>query len=271
MFRRTLVSAAAATALVALTFVPAEAASYTVTATTPASADVGKTFKVTGAVTGSGKAKKTLLVQRKVGSAAWKTYTTVKTDAQGKFARSVKVSSVGAKKYRVVAPAKGSVKQGVSPTRTVTGYTWLPLVDQSFQVFGGSVATDVTAKVGSTSYPRSFLITEGSGDSLSINFRTNGHCNLINLGYGIDSRFSGTTGYVVGAGGYDVSGSSFSQIYADATSSTTHAKRQAAIDPRVDLVYLYRGSSGSSITAFTTPKVHCSVTELPEWDPTVAF
>ncbi|RYJ05525.1 MAG: hypothetical protein EON52_11115, partial [Actinomycetales bacterium] len=189
MFRRTLITSAGAAALVAAMLSPAQAAAYKVTASAPATADVGALFKITG----KSSARKTLSVQLFSGS-RWKTVSTVKTSSKGTYTRSVKMPSVGAKKYRVVAPAKGSVKAGVSPTRTVTGFTWLPLVTQP-HLSGGYQNWDVTAKVAGTAYGRSILYANGGTGSSVLNYyNVDGRCNTVNFGLGIDDRSGSEAG-----------------------------------------------------------------------------
>lgn len=260
MIRPVLVGAMAA-AVVALSITPALAAAYKVTATAPSTADVGALFKVKG----KSSAGKTLSIQLRSGS-SWKTVSTVKTASNGTYTRSVKMASVGAKKYRVVAPAKGAVKTGVSPTLTVTGFTWLPLAKQSHVTYtsdGSTVFTDVVGRVGATSYSHSIL-TRGSSGVTSY-FNVDGRCDKLNLGLGLDSRFPGSVGTTTYAGGFGTGYSSGD--YFDIVPTATLVKAEPSIDSRADTLYLGRIDGGSGVTAFTTPKVHCSITSLPAVDP----
>lgn len=262
MLRRTIMAAAGTAALVAATLAPAQAATYAVTVSAPAQADSGALFKVTGKVTGSGAGKKTLKIQRKIGSGPWKTISTVTTTKTGSYTRSVKMASVGQKKYRVVAPAQGRVKQGLSPTRTVTGFTWLTLVGQS-HLSRGYTNWDVTARVAETSYPRSVqYATYGSeGDSFD-DFNLAGKCDRLRFGLGLDDR-----SYSESAQSFSVLGFSdfggFTQYFATDGASSTHERYDKTIAGGITTLRFSASLSGGAVVALTTPKAHCSVSALP--------
>jgi hypothetical protein len=119
---------------------PAEAASFGVSLTlSRTKADVGKTLTASGKVTGSKAGKKLLTVQRRVGTGAWRKVGTTRTTSKGAFSYAYRVRSTGAQSLRVVAPATGSTKLGVSPARAFTGFTWVDLYDAPYQSGGDAV------------------------------------------------------------------------------------------------------------------------------------
>lgn len=237
----------------ALSLVPAEAAppvkAFTASiSTSTAKADVGKTFTLTGTIGGTGAGKKTVIIERKVGSADWKKLTTVKTTAKGTFSKKITVKSVGRKKYRVVAPRSASRATGRSAPAIVTGYAWLDLYDQSYLSDGVVIRGWDGDLNGRTAPAHTFAL---SGDSL-LYWNTQELCDA--MSGGLELRNDGTPTQTV-------------KVEAGATSSDVNVGAGTSVPLPSSLVDAFgirvQRTNGSGYLALTTPKAHCSVTALP--------
>lgn len=258
MFRRTLIAAIGAITLAAATLAPAQAATYKVTASAPATADVGTLFKITG----KSSAKKTLTIQQYSGS-RWKSFTTVKTASNGTYVRSVKMPSLGAKKYRVVAPAAGSVKTGVSPTLTVTGYTWLAMASQP-HLSGGYQNWDVTARVASTSYARSVQYAKASDSSAFNYLNLGGRCNRVAFGVALDDLSGTDVGQEFSATVRGDFGSGLDYNLTESSAATrTLVKYDKEIPLQIKTLIFSAYVTSGAVIAITSPRAHCSVAKLP--------
>jgi len=237
----------------ALSLVPAEAAqpakAYTAfISSSTAKADVGKTFTLTGTIGGTGAGKKTVIIERKVGSADWKKLTTVKTTTKGTFSKKITVKSVGRKKYRVVAPSSASRATGRSAPAIVTGYAWLDLYDQSYLSDGTVVRGWIGTLNGRTPPAHTFAL---SGDSL-LYWNTQKLCDK--MSGALELRDDGIPPQTV-------------RVEAGATSSDVVVAAGTSVPLPTSLVDAFgiriQRTNGDSYLALTTPKAHCSVTSLP--------
>lgn len=156
--RRLVLATLLAVASTLLVAPAAQAATYSVSiALSTAKADVGQVVKISGTVKGTKSSAKALSVQRKVGSGAWTRLGTVKTGSTGKYSYAHKVTTAGTQYFRVIAPTYGSVKQGVSASKTFTGWAWLWLAQQPH--FSGPARSfwDADATVAGTARPHSVI------------------------------------------------------------------------------------------------------------------
>jgi|GEM_PF-5430106 len=254
MSRRLLVAASIGAFLsLLLVSVPAEAATYKVSLSlSAAQADTGKTIKLTGAVSGSKAAKKTVWVQRKVGSGAWTTIAKPKTNASKKYAYTHTVSAAGAQQFRVVAPKKGSVKQGVSPSRSLVGWKWLLLAQQSHWSTGAQYV-DTTRTIDGVSYPHSLELIGDSSAAAFIHWNLSQWCDH----YDVRATLPG-----------GIAGSQTFWVTSDASTGTTVYGGEVTRLPEVvgsfsTFLRFGKPASGSSVVVLT-PRVHCRVAALPD-------
>lgn len=247
MIRRSLVLLAASLVGAVLVAAPAQAATYSVTISiSKVKADVGQTIAFSGSVSGKKAAKKTVTLQRKVGSGAWKTVGTAKTNKKKKYSFRHKVSATGSQLFRVVAPKKGSTKAGISPRKAFTGWTWLHLSQQPKYVHG-DVRFGFSPTVLDVQRPRSIQL-EGV-----VGWQLNNRCDTSDINVVL---YPDTTGPVTVTS--DVGG----------VEDTTEANSSAL--SRIDVVtvnapYLeLRNEDSPTIpVVLTSPRIHCSVAELP--------
>lgn len=230
---------------------PAEAATYSVTLTAShVKRDVGQTLTLTGKVAGSKAAGKKLTVQRRVGTGAWTTIGTVRATSKKTYTVKHKVSRVGAQSFRVVAPKSGSTKTGISPARSIVGWTWLYLTDQPHYVTGTMfVGTTVSAQ--ENTYARSVELVSGPGKR-EIFWQLDDRCD--------DSDVDVTL--------YDgVVGSQ--SVFVSTTEGGVTRQAVAGSLTGANVVGPTAGSLTISVTdtadhvLVVSPRVHCSVSRLP--------
>lgn len=222
-------------------------------------ADVGQTIKVTGQVKGPKATKKRLVVQRKVGTGAWRVVTKVRTNKKGRYATKVKVTTAGQQYLRVVAPKSKKARLGVSSRRGYVGWRWLDLTTQPSWV-EGAVAVKGPATIAGTTYPKAITF-----QNTGAYFSTVGSCDA----------FKSTAGVV--DGGTD----------SGAALALTFTTAQPDSEPRETVVALTAGQapqsfraalSGINLLAFgagdgriavIAPQAHCTVNALPavSFDP----
>lgn len=251
---RSTIALAALVGLVAAVLVvtPAQAATYGVTLTVGATrADVGTKVVLSGAVSGSKAAKKTVLVQRRVGTGAWKTIAKPRTSSSKRYSYSHQVSVVGPQQFRVVAPKKGSTQVGTSPRRGFTGFTWLWLAQQPH--FAGPTRTfwDATLTVGGVARPHSILSLE---DGHVADWQLGGRCDRADIRAAVDDAATGYASY-----------SFLTDIPSQVASSATAQDNLRPVDVQLnkDASTLVVDSGGNEALIIVSPRVHCSVSRLP--------
>lgn len=257
MPRPTLVVALAAVATGAvLAAAPAQAATYGVTLTiNTSSADIGTKVTLSGKVSGKGSVKKSVVIQRKAGS-AWKTIATTRTSAKSAYAKKITIRSTGIGVYRVAAKKAGSTATGYSPSRAVTGYRWLWLWlhQQTHTSFGGLYVGPLT-QLG-TAYPHSISM---SGTNSQITWGLGNACDELSIKLAVPD-YAGENAE-----------SQKLVLRTGSGSSTTHTFGQpplpvtGAVSTSSEFLTISRPNSTASATVYLlSPKVHCSVDELPE-------
>lgn len=133
---------------------------------------VGTTVKVTGKIAGPKAAKKKLLVQRKVGTGAWKTVAKVRTSTKRTYSARVRVLTAGQQYVRVVAPKSTKAKAGSSSRRGFVGWRWLDLTKQPNEKSGTVVNGPVT--IAGKTYPKALTFAYSG-----IYFNTAGKCTTL--------------------------------------------------------------------------------------------
>lgn len=252
--RTLLVPAAGAIVVAALTVAPAQAATYAVSITaSKTNADVGTRFTVSGKVTGKSSASKSIAIQRRTGSAAWRTLTTVKTTSKGTYRRAITVRQAGAQQYRVVAPASRSTKRGASQAVTVTGWTWLDLYDESYLSSGGILTRGYYGQLnGRTPPAHTFTM---AGGSTRIYWNLGSLCDSVHASVEVPNHGPTSESFTIGRGGDD-------DVF------TLTAGQSRSLDWDSTGAYSFtvnhtNGSTSGNYVALLTPKAHCSAARLP--------
>jgi hypothetical protein len=267
---RCVVLVAALAASAATVAAPAQAAKpkFVVTAAVSATnVDVGQKIKVSGAVRGSGAAKKTVRLERRVGRTAWKTVASAKTNSKGKYAFAYALRQAGAQSFRVVAPKNRKRATGASPARTVTGWRWLDLTREPWSTSvwavaegGASVGLYATnhrsERVGIRMSPG-----EAASAGVQVGWRLRG-CKTFKATFGIENRWNLTAHLEVA-----------SKIGASDESVVTAASDVTvlrALDPDDYVaVQLTNPTAVYSALIMSTPRAHCSADKLEPQTPTV--
>ncbi|PVG81109.1 hypothetical protein DDE18_20085 [Nocardioides gansuensis] len=205
MTRSTLI-AAAVTAALPLTLAPVttaqaeapserRATSYVVKASINRTTAIAgeDTVKIRGSVKPRAAGKTVILQQRLEGNKRWKKSGTAKIKSDGRFKLTDNPSTPGVRYYRVVKPADGAIKTGVSKEMELEVWAWQLL---------GKRTSGATANV-SRGYVE--IGTEGYGWSLSstpgvggyIEFTLGNKCKQLRATYALtDSSETGATGQV---------------------------------------------------------------------------
>ena len=251
-------STAALIAAATLVAAPAEAAAFGVTLkTSTAKADVNKTFTLSGKVTGTGSAKKSIIVQRKIGSAPWKNYSTITTGTTGTYSKAFTMASVGAKSFRVLVPKTSKLTTGTSTTVKVTGYTWLRLYDQRYLTGGsgggGIIIRGYYGELNGKVPPADTFTMAGQ---TSISWSLAGLCDSLHGSVEVnDDGVRPPQTFTIERGSDDDTftierGESRSLDF-DATDVGSFTVRHT------------NGSTSSDYVALVAPRAHCSATALP--------
>jgi len=142
------------------------AGTFTISRGSKTQADVGRTVRIAGKVSGPKSAKKRLAVQRKVGSGKWRTIKKIRTTKKSRYSVAIKTSTAGRQYLRVVAPKSSKRRAGKSRARPLTGYRWIDLTTQS-RTDTGTITTGPVVIAGRT-YSRGFSFG-GNGAFFSLN------------------------------------------------------------------------------------------------------
>jgi hypothetical protein len=168
-----------------------------------------------------------------------------------------KVSRVGAQSFRVVAPKSGSTKTGISPARSIVGWTWLALYDQSYYSSGG-VQRGWTGTVNGGTPPRDtfglYSDDASSGSHGSLLWRPEEQCDRLTAAVGL-SDSDGTAAFL--------------RLQAAGPSQDVEAQPSEMTPVDVSLVGAASLSmrrfqlSGGGYVVVESPKAHCKVGRLP--------
>jgi hypothetical protein len=251
MFRRILILLAATLVGAVLTANPAQAATYSVSiAISAPKGDVGTYVTISGSVSGSKAAKKTVQVQRLVGAGSWTTIASIKTSSTKKYSYKHKISVVGGQLFRVVAPKNGSTHTGTSATRAFTGWNWLWLSEQP-HFSNGPVRVGATTTLLGSKYPHSIEIYPSPTSDTSVTWNVLGLCDTSDVKLG-----------------------TFTEVGVKVTNDDGNIVRlvtSSALVP-VDTVrsftdwVQFQNTYSEGYAWMLSPRVHCSVTVLPEPD-----
>lgn len=254
---RTIAVAAATGLVVALAPTTAHAAkpAYKVSISlSKTTADVGQTVTVSGKVAGPKSAKKKLLVQRKVGSGAWKTVKKVKTTKKSRYSTKVKVSTAGKQSVRVVALKSSKRVKGVSKAKSYTGYRWLDLTVQKRQDSGGGVTKGAVTLDGTT-YAKAFTF---SGAGTYFHFAKK--CTTVRLGLGAQAGATGTSLLLMKMNEISSSGTPPVQTSTNITAGTAPQTKDFSV---AGFAFTAFGSGGSGQIVTVNPVARCAANSLP--------
>lgn len=211
---------------------------------------VGTTVKVTGKVTGPKAAKKKLLVQRKVGSGAWKTVAKVRTSKKRTYSARVRVLTAGQQYVRVVAPKSTKAKAGSSSRRGFVGYRWLDLTTQPSEKSGTVVNGPVT--IAGKTYPKA-LTFQYSG----IYFNTAGKCTTLRGSVGAPYAESGELLVI----SFPTSDSEEPQEFRTAAAAGAAPRAATYTVTKRPMIAFGHGDADGRVS-FVAPQVRCSVNAL---------
>jgi hypothetical protein len=170
----------------------ARAAKYVVTATINKSTAIGgeDIVKIRGKVTPKAVGQKVVLQQRLDGKKRWAVSGTAKVKPTGKFVLKDDPSTAGTRFYRVVKPAAGGVKAGVSKELQLVVYTWDKLV---FRAAGANANLGTgTAIIGATNYAYS-LFTRVDGTQTTVEYTLGDKCLRLKSTYALTDASASTS------------------------------------------------------------------------------
>lgn len=152
------------------------------------------TIQVRGKVTPKAAGEKVVLQQRMEGKKTWSVSGTAKIKPTGKFVLKDEPSTAGTRFYRVLKPASGSMKKGVSRELKHVVYAWEKL---AFRASGPKTNVAFqTATIATESYPASFA-TQTPGTPSAIEYTLGKKCLLLRATYALaDQTATNGTGTV---------------------------------------------------------------------------
>lgn len=171
-------------------------AAYSVTAAINTSTAIAKedTVKIRGRVSPKATGDKVVLQQRMEGKKSWSVSGTAKIKANGKFLLKDEPSAAGTRFYRVLKPAAGKVKKGVSKELELVVYGWEKL--GSRRPGPSTNVTINTATIATETFPVS-LLTTTFGPPGAIEYTLGKKCLKLRSTYALtDDTFTGGTGTV---------------------------------------------------------------------------
>lgn len=170
---------------------------YSVTASISKSTAIAKedTVKIRGSVRPSAAGQKVVLQQRMENKKTWSVSGTAKVKPNGRFVLKDEPSASGTRFYRVLKPAAGSVKKGVSQELELVVYGWEKL---GYRSRGPASNVFVTNAVISTENYAASIVTDKTGTPASVEYTLGKKCLKLRAGYALsDDSASDSTGTAV--------------------------------------------------------------------------
>lgn len=218
------------------------------------SADVGQVITLAGRVKGPKARKKRLVVQRKVGSGAWRAVKKVRTNKKGRYSTKVKVAVVGQQHLRVVAPRSKKARKGVSSRRGYVGWRWIDLTTQP-SLMEGNTAIRGAVTIAGKHYAKAITF-----DDTGLFFNATGACDT----------FRSTIGVVDGEGPV---GTALALTYPGDDGDAGERRTEVALTGGAAPKAFRTSLSGVRLFAFgvvvgrgtvVSPEAHCTVNALPK-------
>jgi hypothetical protein len=174
-----------------------KAVAYSVTAKINRTTAIAKedVVKIRGSVSPKAVGDKVVLQQRQENKKMWSVSGTAKIRANGTFLLKDEPSTAGTRFYRVLKPAEGKLKKGVSKELELVVYGWERL---GFRAQGPAVNVVVTnATIATESYDAS-IVTYKSGTPASVEYTLGRKCLKLRASYALtDDSASDSTGLAV--------------------------------------------------------------------------
>ncbi len=150
------------------------------------------TVKIRGKVTPKAAGDKVVLQQRMEGKKTWSVSGTSKIRANGTYLLKDDPSAAGTRFYRVVKPAAGRIKKGVSQELELVVYGWEKL---GYRTRGPATNVFVTnAEIATEDYDAS-IVTDKAGTPASVEYTLGKKCLTLRATYALtDSSATGSTG-----------------------------------------------------------------------------
>lgn len=174
-----------------------QATAYSVTAKINRTTAIAKedVVKIRGSVSPRAVGDKVVLQQRMENKKTWSVSGTAKIKANGRFLLKDEPSTAGTRFYRVLKPAAGKIKKGVSKELELVVYGWEHLAHR-YSGPAVNVGT-ATATIGTDSFPNS-LVTRTPGTPAAIEYTLGKKCLKLRSTYALtDASESGSTGTAV--------------------------------------------------------------------------
>ncbi len=230
-----------------------QAPAYSVSAKINKTTAIAKedTVKIRGRVTPRAAGQKVVLQQRMEGKKSWSVSGKAKVKASGKFLLKDKPTVAGTRFYRVLKPAAGTLKKGVSKEQQLVVYGWEKL---GFRAQGPATNTWVNSvTIATENYPVS-LVTQVAGTPSTIEYTLGKKCLKLRSSYALtDATATGGTGSVaLAADGKPAYSTvlSLGQIVTDQVTDVTDVFRISYA--------LTSNASPESYVAAATPEVLCT-------------
>lgn len=152
------------------------------------------TVKIRGKVSPKAVGDKVVLQQRMDGKKTWSVSGTSKIKANGTYLLKDEPSAAGTRFYRVLKPAAGSIKKGVSQELELVVYGWEKL---GYRTHGPAANVFVTGATIATDYYGPSLVTQTAGTPSTIEYTLGKKCLKLRSTYALtDDSASGGTGTV---------------------------------------------------------------------------
>lgn len=226
---------------------------FSVTASISKSTAIAKedTVKIRGSVRPSAAGQKVVLQQRMENKKTWSVSGTAKVKPNGRFVLKDDPSAAGTRFYRVLKPAAGGVKKGVSKELELVVYGWEKL---GYRSRGPAANVVVSNAVIATDNYGVSLVSQTPGTPGTIEYTLGKKCLKLRATYALtDASESGSTGSVAlkidGRVGFQ-SALTLGQVIADQETNITDAFR---------ISYDVSGSAApKGQVAVATPEVLCT-------------
>lgn len=229
---------------------------FSVTASISKSTAIAKedTVKFRGSVRPSAAGQKVVLQQRMENKKTWSVSGTAKVKPNGRFVLKDDPSAAGTRFYRVLKPAAGGVKKGVSKELELVVYGWEKL---GYRSRGPAANVVVSNAVISTDNYAASIVTDKAGTPASVEYTLGRKCLKLRASYALtDDSASDSTGTValkVDGRVAFASGLAISQLIKDHEVNITDAFRI-----NYELVPTATAADKVSKVAVATPEVLCT-------------
>lgn len=254
-------AATAFTVVAAPVAAEAAAPAYRVAISTPRSnPDVGQALVLSGWVSGPKSAKKTLLVQRRIGAGGWTTVRRIKTTKKSRYAAVVVVPTAGAQSYRVVAPASKVRSRGISAARSLTGWRWLDATAKAVYDDLGPATLTIHGKT----YPKALTPTGGGSGTLYVD--TTKACDVLSYSFGTEGTTTSTSGSTTNLQLSSQLQTVLTVSGMMATGGQAPGTGRWQLRPDTAFVIIDVGGGGpvGQRAGIIAPRLHCSVNALPK-------